>query len=277
VISNFVREYASGRTPIPCVHCNGDLKFATLAERAGAFDAQFVATGHYARVRRDEATGRLELLRGVDPAKDQSYFLFTLDQAQLAHAMFPVGSMDKATVREHARALGLAVAEKPDSHEICFVPDGDHAAFLERHGADVPGGTIRNVTGDVVGRHDGVHHFTVGQRKGLGLSSPIRLYVVGIDAAAQTVTVGPREALEQRTLHAADVNWIAGAPPAPGTRVTAQIRHRHPEAAATLYPGPDRTVDVEFDDPQHAVAPGQAAVFYDGPVVVGGGWIGKKV
>jgi len=276
VISNFVEEYVSGRTPIPCVHCNGDLKFATLAERAGAFDASFVATGHYARVRSDETNGRFELLRGVDPAKDQSYFLFTLDQAQLAHAMFPVGSMDKATVREHARELGLSVSEKPDSHEICFVPDGDHAAFLERQGAQVGAGTIKSVAGEVVGRHEGVHHFTVGQRKGLGLSSPIRLYVVGIDAAAQTVTVGPREALEQRTLDAADVNWIAGMPPAPGTRVTAQIRHRHPEATATVYPGPDQTVHAIFDEPQHAIAPGQAAVFYEGPVVLGGGWIRRK-
>ena len=148
------------------------------------------------------ATGEYRLLRGLDPAKDQSYFLFTLDQAQLAHAMFPVGAMDKAAVRDHARELGLSVSEKPDSHEICFVPDGDHAAFLERQGADVPGGTIQNVGGEVVGHHDGVHHFTVGQRKGLGLSSPVRLYVVGIDAAAQTVTVGPREALERHALDA---------------------------------------------------------------------------
>jgi tRNA-specific 2-thiouridylase len=273
VISNFVREYASGRTPIPCVHCNGDLKFATLAERARALDARFVATGHYARVEHDETTNRYRLMRGLDPAKDQSYFLFTLDQAQLAHAMFPVGAMDKATVRDHARELGLSVSEKPDSHEICFVPDGDHAAFLERQGAHVPGGTIQRVGGEVVGRHDGVHHFTVGQRKGLGLSSPIRLYVVGIDADAQTVTVGPREALERHTLDATNVNWIAGEPPPHGTRVTAQIRHRHPEAAAAVYPGPDGTAHVTFDEPQHAVAPGQAVVFYDGPVVLGGGWI----
>ena len=273
VISNFVREYASGRTPIPCVHCNGDLKFATLAARAGALDARFVATGHYARVEHDETSDRYRLLRGLDPAKDQSYFLFTLDQAQLAHAMFPVGAMDKATVREHARELGLSVSEKPDSHEICFVPDGDHAAFLERQGAHVPGGTIQNVGGEVVGRHDGVHHFTVGQRKGLGLSSPIRLYVVGIDAAAQTVTVGPREALERDALDATHVNWIAGEPPPHGTRVTAQIRHRHPEAAATVYPAAGDTAHVTFDEPQHAVAPGQAVVFYDGPVVLGGGWI----
>jgi len=278
VISNFVSEYANGRTPIPCVHCNGDLKFATLAERARGLDARFVATGHYARVEHDESggiTGQYRLLRGLDPAKDQSYFLFTLDQAQLAHAIFPVGAMDKATVRHYARELGLSVSEKPDSHEICFVPEGEHAAFVEGQGATVPGGTIQNVGGEVVGRHDGVHRFTVGQRKGLGLSAPVRLYVVGIDAAAQTVTVGPREALERHSLDATGVNWIAGAPPASGTRVTAQIRHRHPEAAAWLYPGPEGTVHVTFDEPQHAVAPGQAVVFYSGATVLGGGWIRK--
>jgi tRNA-specific 2-thiouridylase len=259
------------------VHCNGDLKFATLAERATGLGAQVVATGHYARVERDEATGRYRLMRGLDAAKDQSYFLFTLDQAQLAHAMFPIGAMDKGTVRDHARALGLSVSDKPDSHEICFVPDGDHAAFLERQGARMPGGSIQNVAGEVVGRHDGVHHFTVGQRKGLGLSSPVRLYVVGIDSDAQTVTVGPREQLERLSLEASGVNWIAGTPPPPGTRVTAQIRHRHREAAATVHPGPDATVHVTFDEPQHAVAPGQAVVFYEGATVLGGGWIGKTV
>jgi tRNA-specific 2-thiouridylase len=273
VISNFVREYAAGRTPIPCVHCNGDLKFATLAARAGGLDAKYVATGHYARVDRDEATGKYRLLRGVDPSKDQSYFLFTLDQAQLAHAMFPVGALDKREVRAYARELGLSVSEKPDSHEICFVPDGDHAAFLERQGARVAAGDIRTVDGEILGRHAGVHRYTVGQRKGLGLSSPIPLYVVGIDAAAQTVTVGPRQALERPSLRASEVNWIAGEPPASGTRVTARIRHRHREAAATLTPGPDATVDVIFDEPQQAVAPGQAVVFYDGELVVGGGWI----
>ena len=226
VISNFVREYASGRTPIPCVHCNGDLKFATLAERARGFDARFVATGHYARVERDESGGAAasyRLLRGLDPAKDQSYFLFTLDQAQLAHAMFPVGAMDKATVRDHARELGLSVAEKPDSHEICFVADGSHKAFLERHGTTAAAGAIRDVTGHIVGRHEGVHRFTVGQRKGLGLASPIPLYVVGIDAAAKTVTVGPKDALERSELTASGVNWISGVEPEAGTRVTARI------------------------------------------------------
>jgi tRNA-uridine 2-sulfurtransferase len=273
VISNFMREYVGGRTPIPCVHCNGDLKFATLAARAGALNAQFVATGHYARVERDAETGKYRLLRGLDSSKDQSYFLFTLDQSQLAHAMFPVGALDKAAVRDHARELGLPVSEKPDSHEICFVPDGDHASFLERQGAPQTAGIIRGVHGEIVGRHDGIHRFTVGQRKGLGLSSPVRLYVVGIDASARTVTVGPREALERTSLRASGVNWIAGKAPADATRVTAQIRYRHREAAASISPGPDASVSVTFDEPQYAVAPGQAVVFYQGEEVVGGGWI----
>jgi tRNA-specific 2-thiouridylase len=272
VVSDFVREYAAGRTPIPCVHCNGDLKFATLVERAAAFGADLVATGHYARVDRDGA-GRYRLLRGADAGKDQSYFLFTLTQAQLAHAMFPVGSLDKAAVREHARALELLVADKPDSHEICFVPGGDHAAFLQQHGIRRSDGEIRAVDGRIVGRHEGVHRFTVGQRKGLGLSSPIPLYVVGIDAQSNAITVGPRSALEKQELTASDVNWIAGEAPAAGSRVTAQIRYRHREAAATITPLPGDRVRVLFDEPQAAIAPGQALVMYSGDEVVGGGWI----
>ena len=273
VISNFVSEYSSGRTPIPCVHCNGDLKFATLVSRADGLGADFVATGHYARVDLDAATGRYTLKRGADPAKDQSYFLFTLSQEQLSHAMFPVGDLDKPTVREHARALGLPVADKPDSHEICFVASGEHAAFLEEHGTPTRAGAIRDVTGKVVGQHDGVHRFTVGQRKGLGLSSPIPLYVVGIDASERTVTVGPRESLERIDLTASGVNWISGVAPEPGTRVTARIRHRHREAAASVEPISGDRVRVTFDEPQSAVAPGQAVVMYDGDRVVGGGWI----
>ena len=271
VISNFVREYADGRTPIPCVHCNGDLKFATLADRAEALGAATVATGHYARVGRHGETYRL--LRGADASKDQSYFLFTLTQAQLAHAMFPVGGLEKHQVRDLARELGLPVADKHDSHEICFVPDGDQAAFVERHAAAPAAGVIRDADGRVVGRHSGVHRFTVGQRKGLGLSSPIPLYVVGIDAAAATVTVGPRRALERTTLTASGVNWIAGTAPDRGSRVTAQIRYRHREAPATLEPFVGDRVRATFDDPQTAIAPGQAVVFYDGDQVVGGGWI----
>jgi tRNA-specific 2-thiouridylase len=272
VVSNFVREYSAGRTPIPCVHCNGDLKFATLAERAAGLGADFVATGHYARVERG-ADGRFLLRRGLDPAKDQSYFLFTLDQAQLAHAMFPVGALEKTDVRAQARELGLPISEKPDSHEICFVPDGDYAAFVERRTAVAGAGPIRDVAGTVVGRHDGVHRFTVGQRKGLGLSSPIPLYVVNIDAAANSVTVGPREALQRTSLTASGVNWIAGTPPPAGTRVCAQIRYKHREAPAAITPFDRARVDVVFDGPQNAVAPGQAVVFYDGESVLGGGWI----
>ena len=272
VVSNFVREYTAGRTPIPCVRCNGDLKFATLAARAEGLDAEYVATGHYARVLRD-ARGRYLLARGLDGAKDQSYFLFTLTQTQLARAMFPLGALDKRSVRNLARELGLSVAEKPDSHEICFVPDGDHARFLERHGAVAAPGSICHVDGRVVGTHEGVHRFTVGQRKGLGLSSPIPLYVVSIDAGQRAVTVGPRASLERLEATASGVNWIAGTPPAAGTRATAQIRHRHAAAAVTITPcGADR-VRAVFDEPQHAVAPGQALVFYDGDVVLGGGWI----
>jgi tRNA-uridine 2-sulfurtransferase len=268
-----VSEYSAGRTPIPCVHCNGDLKFATLAARAEGLGAEFVATGHYARVDLDPQTGRYLLKRGADPAKDQTYFLFTLDQAQLSHAMFPVGDLDKAAVRQQARELGLSVADKPDSHEICFVADGRHTSFLEAHGTAPGAGAIRDVAGATVGTHEGVHRFTVGQRKGLGLSSPIPLYVVGIDAAENTVTVGPRESLERSELTATGVNWISGTEPVPGTRVTARIRHRHREAAATLEPLSERRVRVTFDEPQSAVAPGQAVVMYDGDVVVGGGWI----
>ena len=273
VVSNFVKEYAAGRTPIPCVHCNGDLKFATLAARAQGLGAELVATGHYARVEKDDRTGTYLLKRGLDAAKDQSYFLFTLTQAQLAHASFPVGSLDKHAVRNHARALGLPVADKPDSHEICFVPDGDHAAFVEGRGGGGTGGVIRDLQGQAVGTHTGVHRFTVGQRKGLGLSSRVPLYVVGIDAGRETVTVGPRAALERRTVSASGVNWIAGSPPAGEIRVTAQIRHRHPEAPATAAAEDVDRVRLEFDLPQHAVAPGQALVMYDGERVVGGGWI----
>jgi tRNA-specific 2-thiouridylase len=272
VLSNFVREYAAGRTPIPCVHCNGDLKFASLVERAAAFGADAVATGHYAQVDRDPGSGRVRLRRGADRGKDQSYFLFTLSQDQLAHARFPVGALDKPAVREEARRLGLQVADKPDSQEICFVAAGEHAGFVERR-SRIAGGDIRDRDGRVVGHHDGIHRFTVGQRKGLGLSSPIPLYVIGIDAPSATVTVGPREALERSTLTASGVNWIAGTAPAGPIRAHAQIRYRHAEAPATIAPLEDGRVSVTFDTPQAAITPGQAVVFYEGDCVAGGGWI----
>jgi tRNA-specific 2-thiouridylase len=272
VIADFVREYAAGRTPIPCVHCNGDLKFASLVERAQAFDAAAVATGHFAQVDVDERTGRYRLRRGADRQKDQSYFLFTLTQAQLARARFPVGALDKAAVRDEARRLGLNVAEKKDSQEICFVASGEHPEFVGTR-AEMPSGAIRDREGHVLGRHEGVHRFTIGQRKGLGLATGIPLYVVGIDAEDASVTVGPREALERGALTASRVNWISGQTPASPIRAAARIRYRHREAPATITPLGDGRASVAFDTPQSAITPGQAVVFYDGEVVLGGGWI----
>ena len=272
VVSDFVREYAAGRTPIPCVHCNGDLKFASLVDRAASFDAQAVATGHYAQVDLDEDSGRYRLKRGADAQKDQSYFLFTLTQAQLARARFPVGALDKAAVREEARRLNLRVAEKKDSQEICFVAAGEHAGFVGRR-AGIPSGVIQDRDGQVLGRHDGVHRFTIGQRKGLGLSTGIPLYVVNIDAERAAVTVGPREDLERASLTASRVNWMSGETPPGPVRAHARIRYRHREAPATIAPLGDGRASVTFDEPQSAITPGQAVVFYDGEVVLGGGWI----
>jgi tRNA-specific 2-thiouridylase len=273
VVSNFVREYVGGRTPIPCAHCNSDLKFSSLLDRARAFDAALLATGHYARV--DEAPdGSFRLCRGSDASKDQSYFLFSLTQEQLAQAVFPVGHLDKEQVRSHARRLRLKVADKPDSQEICFVPDGDYAAFVERHAPDARReGTLISQEGSVLGRHDGVHRFTIGQRKGLGLSSSTPLYVLEIRPDKGEVVVGSREALHQHRLTASGVNWISGRPEVSWRRVSAQIRHRHVPASGQVRAIGDDQADLEFDSPQTAITPGQAVVFYDGDVVVGGGWI----
>jgi tRNA-specific 2-thiouridylase len=272
VIADFVREYAAGRTPVPCIHCNGDLKFASLVDRADGFDAQAVATGHYARVDYDEEARRYRLKRGVDARKDQSYFLFTLTQAQLARARFPVGHLDKAAVREEAHRLGLRVAAKKDSQEICFVPAGEHPDFVGRRAA-LPGGVIRDREGQELGRHEGIHRFTIGQRKGLGISARIPLYVVDIDADTAAVTVGPRADLERATLTASRVNWISGDTPAAPFRAHARIRHRHADAPATITPLEGNRASVVFDEPQTAITPGQAVVFYEGEYVIGGGWI----
>jgi tRNA-specific 2-thiouridylase len=274
VVGNFVDEYIAGRTPIPCSHCNSDVKFATLLARSQSFGAEVVATGHYARIGIDPETGRQVLRRGRDAAKDQSYFLFSLTQEQLSHASFPVGDLSKDFVRELARGLGLSVADKPDSQEICFVPDGDYAAFIERKtGSNDTGGVIVNQAGEVLGRHAGVHRFTVGQRKGLGIAAPEPLYVLQLRPSQKTVVVGPRPELERTTLTASNVNWIAGVPPDGSIRVSAQIRHRHQPAPARIQAvGGDRAM-VEFDVPVLAITPGQAVVFYRDDVVLGGGWI----
>ena len=274
VVANFVDEYVAGRTPIPCSHCNSDLKFATLLDRSRAFGAEVVATGHYARISIDPATGRRTLLRGGDASKDQSYFLFSLTQDQLARASFPVGALSKVAVRDLARGLGLAVADKPDSQEICFVPDGDYAAFIEKQTGDLQSsGAIVNQSGEVLGRHGGVHRFTVGQRKGLGIAAAEPLYVLQLLPSEKTVVVGPRPDLERTSLVASLVNWIAGAPPEEPLHVTAQVRHRHLPSSATVRSLGDGRARVDFDAPVVAITPGQAVVFYDEEVVVGGGWI----
>jgi tRNA-specific 2-thiouridylase len=272
VISNFVREYASGRTPLPCAHCNSDLKFSTLLDRARGFGAEQVATGHYARV---EQTGRRWILkRSADREKDQSYFLFSLTQEQLARAVFPVGSLTKPEVRAQARRLDLAVAEKPDSQEICFVPDGDYAAFVERAEPQLTRrGTVVSAEGQRLGTHGGVHRFTVGQRKGLGISGSAPLYVLGIDAASGNVTVGPRAALDRPALSASGVNWVSVDPPSDWLPAAAQIRHRHSPSPGRVRALSGDRAEFVFDEPQAAVTPGQAVVFYNGDIVVGGGWI----
>jgi len=275
VVSNFVREYAAGRTPLPCAHCNSDLKFAALADRARGFGAAAVATGHYARVEHDEVTGRYLLKRGVDAGKDQSYFLFSLTQAQLACAVFPVGDRPKEAVRDYARRRRLPVADKPDSQEICFIPDNDYRSFVTKSVPDAArGGVFVDEQGRELGGHAGIHRFTVGQRKGLGLASPtsVPMYVLALRPADRQVVVGPKSSLEQTRLTASGVNWIAGLPDRP-LRVAAQIRHRHQPAPATLRSIGDGRADVVFDTPQIAITPGQAVVFYDGDTVVGGGWI----
>ena len=278
VIANFVGEYAAGRTPLPCAHCNSDMKFSTLLDRARGLGAAHVATGHYARVEQ-AASGRWLLKRSADPEKDQSYFLFSLTQDQLAGAVFPVGSLRKAEVRDQARRLGLQVADKPDSQEICFVPDGDYAAFVEKKLAEKKqpkerAGTIVDEEGHELALHGGVHRFTVGQRKGLGIGGTVApLYVLKIDAESRAVTVGPRAALDRTTLTASGVNWLSIDTPAAPVRAAAQIRHRHHAASGFVHALENGRAGFAFDEPQPAVTPGQAVVFYDGDSVIGGGWI----
>lgn len=280
VVEPFVREYLAGRTPIPCTHCNTYLKFDEFLRLARSLGAEKIATGHYARVRRDPASGRWLLLRGVDAARDQSYFLFGLRQEQLADTLFPLGDLTKDQVRELARRKGLPVASKPDSQEICFIPNGDYAAFIEAYfrSRGEPfqprRGPIVDREGRVLGEHQGVHRFTIGQRRGLGIAAGEPLYVIATDPAEGKVTVGRNHELLGDRLVAEQVNWIAFERPPERLRALVKIRHKHEPAWAELRPLPDSdAVEVRFDEPQRAITPGQAAVFYDGDVVLGGGWI----
>jgi len=275
VMEPFADAYLAGRTPIPCVTCNRRFKFRHLLDRARALGADAVATGHYARVEEDPTSGRRRLFRARDRSKDQSYFLFDLDQEQLARVRFPLGELTKVEVRERARALGLATAEKEESQEICFVPDGDYAAVVEalRPGA-LPGeGDVVDAAGRRLGRHGGVHRFTVGQRRGLGLALGERWFVTGLDAATNRVQVGPAEALLVREAQLEGTSFVAGTAPGTPLRGVLRIRHRHEGAPATLTALGDGEARVVFDGPVRAVSPGQAAVLYEGDEVLGGGWI----
>jgi tRNA-specific 2-thiouridylase len=274
VIGRFVTEYGLGRTPVPCVSCNSNLKFGSILGRARAWDAVAVATGHYARTRYDEATGRHRLLRAKDARKDQTDFLWPLRQEQLAAARFPVGELTKDEVRAHARRLGLVTADKPESQEICFVPDDDYRGFLRRRAPELfRSGAIVDRRGRVLGTHGGVASYTVGQKRGLGLATGRALYVVDLDAERNTVCVGEAADLDCRRLEAEAVNFIAGEPPPAPLRVEAKIRHSHRPAAATVRALEGDRAEVIFDASQRAVSPGQSVVFYSGDDVVGGGVI----
>ncbi|PYV98158.1 MAG: tRNA 2-thiouridine(34) synthase MnmA [Acidobacteria bacterium] len=279
VVRPFVQEYLSGRTPIPCSLCNNHLKFDQLLTVARQIGADKVATGHYARVEFEEESGRWLLKRPTDRAKDQTYFLFGLTQEQLSRTLLPLGGMTKPEVRELARGYGLALAEKPDSQEICFVPGGDYKnfldAYLEEKGESLPdtAGELVTTTGEVIGEHSGIHKFTVGQRKGLGVATGSPLYVIQLKGDARQIVVGSQDELYSRTLRAHRVNLISLDDLRQPMRVSVKIRHKHQPAAATIEKISEDEILATFDEPQRAVTPGQAAVFYDGDIVVGGGWI----
>ncbi len=281
VVRPFVERYLAGETPIPCSLCNTEIKFDQLIETARQVGAERIATGHYARVEQDQKTGRYRLLRGVDASKDQSYFLFGLTQEQLSRTDFPLGGMTKAEVRRMARERGLPVAEKAESQEICFVPSGDYRKFIEAYLAEqgeplesAPGELV-TTDGRVLGEHSGLHHYTVGQRKGLGIATGEPLYVIELDAARNRVVVGRNEELMQKCFVARDVNWIRPFGAGETFEVGVKIRNKHLAAPARIEASSNSEARVEFLEPQRAITPGQAAVFYDGEEVLGGGWIAR--
>jgi tRNA-uridine 2-sulfurtransferase len=284
VVKPFIDEYLAGRTPIPCTLCNNFIKFDQFLEMAEGIGAREIATGHYARIDWNGESGRWEMRRSVDRAKDQTYFLCGLKQDQLARTRFPLGGMEKTQVRELARELGIPTAAKPDSQEICFVPNGDYAGFIDSYFKEQgiaqaeTQGEIVTADGRVVGEHAGVHHFTVGQRRGLGVAAGEPLYVIATEPANKRVVIGRNDDLLRGSMHVRDVNWISIAAPAVPWRAEVKIRNKHAAAAATLHPvasgqGEATRIEVRFDEPQRAVTPGQGAVFYSGDLVLGGGWI----
>lgn len=276
VIEPFVADYRAGRTPVPCVQCNTGPKFEHLAARAAAFGVDRIATGHYARISRDPATGRCQLKRGRDLTKDQSYFLFDIDQKSLSRAIFPVGDLSKDTVRAMAAERGLPNADKPDSQDICFVPPGGYLEFVRREAGDSgPTGEIVDTEGNVLGRHAGLAAYTVGQRRGLGLDSPRRRYVVSLDVAGNRVVVGDEGQQYRRELLAERARWVSIAEPRRPMVATARIRSSHRGAEARIEPLPGARFRVCFREPQRAITPGQAVVLYDGDLILGGGFIAQ--
>ncbi len=283
VVEPFIQSYLSGETPIPCVACNSRLKFASLDRMAQSLDCDKVATGHYARVEYDEAADRYRLFRGRNYAKDQSYFLWELNQDQLSRAYFPLGEMHKDEVRDVAREANLYTANKPESQEICFVPDGKYSEFIDRYlehegrtGEMPTGGEIVTTAGETVGSHSGIHRYTIGQRRGLGIANEKPLYVVQIERAKNQIIVGEADELESIGFIARGVNWVAFDQPTEPVRSNVKVRYRHEPAAATIHPLPDARAEIVFDEPQRAITPGQATIFYDGDEVVGGGWIARQ-
>ncbi len=271
VIERFCDDYFHGLTPNPCVICNQILKFDTLLRRARELQADYLVTGHYAQI--IEESESFSLVKGRDRNKDQTYFLFTLTQEQMTYVRFPLGGMTKDEVRGHAARLGLKVAEKAESQDICFVPDGDYVRFLEeQRGSGALNGEIVHVDGQVLGRHQGTYRYTIGQRRGLGLSWPQPLYVVGIDAEKRQVIVGEKPFLSRSYCYVDNLNWLIAPPVAP-IEAACRIRYRHQEAPSLISCQGDGSVRVDFRQPQSGVTPGQVAVFYDGDRVLGGGWI----
>lgn len=278
VISKFVSCYEHGLTPNPCIECNRTMKFGKLLALAQELGCEYVASGHYARIRQDENTGRFLLYKAADRKKDQTYFLACLDQYQLAHIQFPLGELTKDAVRQIAASQGLITARKRDSQDICFVPDGDYAAFLQRYtGKTYPAGDYLDLQGNVVGRHQGAVRYTLGQRKGLGIALGMPVYVCGKDMEKNTVTLGGNEALFSRSLRGSHWNFYPFPALSAPLRVTAKIRHSQLEVPATAVPEADGFVRIDFDQPQRAVTPGQAVVLYDGELVVGGGTITEAI
>jgi tRNA-specific 2-thiouridylase len=279
VVRPFVEQYLAGRTPIACTNCNTDVKFEPLLLMARQIGAERLATGHYARIRRNDQTGRYELLRARDDSKDQSYFLWGLKQEQLSRSEFPLGELTKEEVRTLAREVNLPVAEKPESMELCFVPNGNYVQFIHAYSREV-GRPISDAKGDIVtedgtvlGRHNGVHNYTIGQRKGLGFATGKPVYVLAIDPEKNRIIVGEDDSLRTTSFEIENVNWISIAEPSVPLRAQAKIRHKHDPSPAIVEALPGNSARLTFDSPQRAITPGQAAAIYSGDVVLAGGWI----